>query len=89
MERTEMIITGLAFAGLIAVLVCEHGKVNRDGFPMTDKDAATVPNSRLGASTVPSVGASDIGPEYLLSNLPRYRDRDDYAPTVGIFNVLC
>lgn len=73
MERADKIFVILAFAAIIAMLVCDHKRI---------KNAGKIPNERLMLSEIPY--SRPIGPAYLTSNLPWVTRQDDTLPKVSV-----
>lgn len=76
MERFDKIASALGIAALIAVLCVSHRRRGHNG-------NLTGVRTNLSASPCDD----DFGPAYLLSALPSYRRKDDFADPVSYWPV--
>jgi hypothetical protein len=77
MDRFEKIASALVLAGLIGVLCHTHRRRGHNG---------NLTGIRMNQSAGPC--DNDYGPAYLLSALPSFRRKDDYADPVSYWPVL-
>jgi hypothetical protein len=80
LERIDKIFMILALAAIIGIIVAENRKGS--ALVLTTKDIRKIPSKGLSVSATPN-NTADLGPAYLLANLPDMRRRDEFAGPVS------